>query len=457
MGAKTELKVIEDVAVYSPTAAGPRWIPRGHIVIADGRIVTIADGSWPGDRAGAEVLGGGGMVALPGLVNTHTHANLGLYQGLWDLRRFARKSARYPLQQAGAPSYPEFMTPDEHRYASYLTMIAAIRSGTTTICSCDRYHPTITVEVADKVGIRTHSGPLANDAQLRPVGRPNWPEVRDEMVSLIASRRGDPLRRFFIGAHSVYSCTPDQLREVHQVARDVGVDFNMHLAESESEAAFTMDRYGLTPVRFAHGLGILDRSLIADHVIYVDAEEIEILDRAGVRIASCPFGTGKSGKVGPIVEYLRRGMPVGLGTDSLMSNNSGSLLRELALLIQLQHVRAARGGLLFADDAVRIATLGGARVLGWEDEIGSLEAGKAADIALFRLRHPWGLTAERVETELVFATDRADVTMVMVAGRTVYAGGRVLTVDEDALWQELADRYQSAGATEWDAGYTPSP
>jgi 5-methylthioadenosine/S-adenosylhomocysteine deaminase len=446
-------RVIDNVAVYTPTATGTHWLQSGHIVINDGTIAAVSEGRWPG--TGAEIIDGGGDVALPGFVNTHTHSNLGLYQGIWDTQRFAPKPAKYPLQQAGAPPYTEFMTPAEHRFANYLTMIAALRSGTTTLCSCDRYYPTLTVEAAEQIGIRTHSGPMANHPSLRPVGPPNWPEVRDEMVSLITANRGNPLRRFFIGAHSIYSCTPEQLQEAHEAARDQNVDFNIHLAEATSETTFTRDHYGLTPVRFLAQLGILDDRVIADHVIFVDDEEIDILEPRGVRIASCPFGTAKSGKVAPLLEYMRRGMPVGIGTDSLMSNNAVSMIRELALVIQLQRVREAEGGLLYPDDAIRLATLGGARVLGWQEDIGSLETGKAADIVLFRLRHPWGLTAERVESELVFAADRNDVAMVLVAGEVVVANGRVLTVDEDALWRELADRYQRGGPSEWHADYQP--
>jgi 5-methylthioadenosine/S-adenosylhomocysteine deaminase len=445
--------VIDNISIYTPTITGTRWLPDGHIIIDDGTIVAVNPGRWPDGHA--EVIDGTRAVAIPGFINTHTHANLGLYQGIWDVRRFAPKPARYPLQQAGAPPYTEFMTPDEHRLANYLTMVGALRSGTTTICSCDRYYPSLTVEVAEKVGIRTHSGPMANHPSLRPVGKPNWPDVRDEMDSLIAANRRNPLRRFFIGAHSVYSCTPDQLQEVHKAARDQHVDFNIHLAEATSEATFSQDRYGLTPVRFLERLNILDQRVIADHVIFVDDEEIDLLQRAGVRIATCPFGTAKSGKIAPIAEYVQREMPVGIGTDSLMSNNSVSMLAELALLVQLQRIREHSGGVLYADDAIRLATLGGARVLGWDEQIGSIETGKAADLALFRLRHPWGLTAERVETELVFAADRSNLEMVMVAGVVVFASGRVVTVDEGALWQELAERYQRDGAMDWAAEYSP--
>jgi 5-methylthioadenosine/S-adenosylhomocysteine deaminase len=445
--------VIENVAIYTPIPGGDvRWIPNGHVAIDAGQIVGIGEGKWMGVDGSTRYVEGRGRVALPGFINTHTHTNLGLYPGLWDRRRVVPSpdgSARISVPQK-VPPYTSSMSPADHRFANYLTMIAAIRSGTTTLCNCDRYHPELTVEVAEEVGVRTFSGAMANDPGLRPVGRPNWPDVKDEMVTLINTHRDNPLRRFYIGAHSPYSCPPGQLQEAHTAAVEHGVDFDIHLAESRHELAFVQQRHGTTPVRYLKELGILDDRMIANHVIFVDAEEIDMLAACGVRIASCPFGSSKEGTIAPLMEFLARDIPVGLATDSLLSNNSVSMLRELALVIQLQRVRAEQRGLLFAEDALRIATLGGARVLKWEDQIGSLEVGKAADLVLFDIRHPWGLTAERVALEVVYAADRSNVSLVMVGGRIVLMDGQLQTVDEQALWKELADVYQRDGPREWD-------
>jgi 5-methylthioadenosine/S-adenosylhomocysteine deaminase len=258
------------------------------------------------------------------------------------------------------------------------------------------------------------------------------------------------LRRFYIGAHSPYSCPPELLQDAHAAAVEHRVDFDIHLAESRHELTFVEQRHGTTPVRYLDDLGILDDRMIANHVIFVDAEEIEMLATRGVRIASCPFGSSKEGTIAPLMEFLAHGIPVGLATDSLLSNNSVSMLRELALVIQLQRVREEQRGLLFAEDALRIATLGGARVLKWDDQIGSLEVGKSADLVLFDIRHPWGLTAERVALEVVYAADRSNVSVVLVGGRIVLMDGQLQTVDEQALWRDLADAYQRDGPREWD-------
>ena len=380
-------------------------------------------------------------------MNAHTHANIGLYGGLWDRPGVTSPGDPYPR----VPPYTSFMTADEHRDAAVLTMIAALRTGTTTLCSCERYAPGATVEAADRVGIRTLSGVMANDPRYRTTGRPNWPDAANELARLAATRANDPLRRFFIGAHSLYSCPPEQIVEARERARELDVPFNIHLAEHPAEIAIALERYGTTPVRALDRLGVLDEGVIADHVIFVDGEDIDILDRRGVGIASCPLSTAKSGVVAPLATFIERNMRVGLGTDSLLSNNAGSMLPELALAIVLQRVRGAATALTPAA-AIRLATLGSADVLGWSNEIGSLEPGKAADIALYDLRHPWGLDAERVATGIVYEADRASVRMVLVGGTVVVRDGHVTRIDEDALWDELATRYQSQGPRPWDPG-----
>lgn len=341
------------------------------------------------------------------------------------------------------------MTREQHADAALLTMVAALRSGTTTICSCDRYFPGTTVDAADRAGIRTLSGVMANDPRHRSVGRPNWPEAADEVAALVRERGADPLRRFFIGAHSLYSCSPEQIQDARERARALDLPFTIHLAESAAELRIVHERFGTTPVRALERLGVLDRGVIADHAIFVDDEEIDILLRHDVAIASCPLSTGKYGSIAPLTTFVLKGLRVGLGTDSLLSNNSLSMLRELQLAVVLHRVRDPKSS-LGPRLAIRLATLGSAAVLDWDADIGSLEVGKAADIVLYDLRHPWGLTAERVESEIVHAADRASVRSVIVGGRVVLSDGRLRSIDEAQMWSALAVRYQHDGARPWD-------
>jgi 5-methylthioadenosine/S-adenosylhomocysteine deaminase len=416
------------------------------LVIDAGRLTAVAEGDWPGGSA--DIIDGAGCVALPGFVNAHTHANMGLHVGLGDVPR-PPASTLYPA----VPPYTSFLSEDEHRQGALLTMVAAVRSGTTTLCSCDRYAPATTVAAAEAVGIRTLSGVLANDPGLRPVGRPNWPVAADELVALAAAHKGNDLRRFFIGAHSPYSCPPEQILDARARADDHDLPFNMHVAESDAEQTFVQERYGTTPVRYLDDLGVLDARTIVNHAIHVDDDDIAILAARGVGVVTCPFGSAKNGAVAPVAEMLGRGVNVGLGTDSLLSNNSLSMLRELALVIQLQRVRARSGGVLQARDAIRMATLGSATVLGWERDIGSLERGKGADVVLYDVRHPWGLTIERVEADIAFAAGRLAVRTVIVSGRIIFSNGVVRSVDEETLWADLGRTNGSAGPREWDPAY----
>lgn len=377
-------------------------------------------------------------------MNAHSHANLGLFAGLWDRPAVVSADLPYPP----VPPLTSFMTREQHADAALLTMVAALRTGTTTICSCDRYFPGTTVDAADRAGIRTLSGVMANDPRYRPVGRPNWPDAADEVAALARERGSDPLRRFFIGAHSLYSCSPEQILDARERARALDLPFNIHLAEHAAELRIVRERFGTTPVRALERLGVLDQRVIVDHAVYVDDEEIDILMSHDVAIASCPLSTGKSGSIAPLTRFRAKGLRVGLATDSLLSNNSLSMLRELSLAVVLQRVRdpdSSVGPRL----AIRLATLGSAAVLGWDADVGSLEVGKAADIVLYELRHPWGLTQERVESELVYAADRASVRTVIVGGRTVLSDGVLRTIDEDRMWAELAARYHPNGARQW--------
>src|SRR5262245_29064403 len=145
--------VIDNAAIYTPLADGSvRWIPDGHIVIESGQVASLATGAWNSASNASdkvERIDARGRVALPGFVNSHTHTNLGLYPGLWD-------------RGTRVPPYTSFMSAQDHRFANYLTMIAAVKSGTTTLCNCDRYMPALTVQTAEEIGIRTLSGAMAN-------------------------------------------------------------------------------------------------------------------------------------------------------------------------------------------------------------------------------------------------------------------------------------------------------
>jgi 5-methylthioadenosine/S-adenosylhomocysteine deaminase len=290
--------------------------------------------------------------------------------------------------------------------------------------------------------MRSLSGSLANSPGLRRAGRPNWPDALAETESAMVERAGDGLSRFYLGAHSPYNCTPELLVEVKTAAEKLGLPFNIHAAESRKELDIVRERHGKRPIEHLDRLGLLDRKTILAHCVWLDPAEIAILADRGAGVAHNPISNGKlASGIAPIPALRRAGVPIGLGTDSTLSNNSLSIFQEMKVAVLMQRAASLDGYALTARDALAMATREGARVLSWEDEIGSLEPGKQADLLVLELEHPLGLTPERVISDLVFACGPQHLSEVVIAGRTVYENGRFARVDEAAVKQAIKRRY----------------
>jgi len=243
---------------------------------------------------------------------------------------------------------------------------------------------------------------------------------------------------FYLGAHSPYSCTPELLVEVKEHARRLGLPFVIHAAESRDEIETVKTRYGRRPIEHLHHLGILDAHTVLAHCVWLDEGEIEVLAATGAGIAHNPVSNAKlASGIAPVLALRARGVPVGLGTDSMLSNNALNLFQEMKFAVLLQRAHTLDGFALAARDALAMATREGARVLGWDREIGSLEPGKEADLVILDLEHPLGLTPERVISDLVFSAGPQHIHAVMVHGETIYEQGRFTRVDEAALRAQI--------------------
>jgi len=403
--------------------ADHRCIPGGALLIAEGRVQWVGSDAARPPAPAAREQDLAGRVVIPGLVNTHAHAGLSLHRGCGD------DGDLFQWAQAIAV-HTSSLTDEDIRRGCYQAALEMVRNGITTACDSTRYRADLFSAVASEVGLRSLSGALANSPVFRPTGRPNWPLALEETRRAIAERGADERCRFYLGAHSPYSCTPELLVEVKQVARDLGLPFVIHAAENQSAVETVLKRYGRRPVEFLHHLGVLDEHSILAHGVWLDAGEIELLAASGAAVSHNPVSNAKlASGVAPVPELRRAGVPVGLGTDSALSNNALNLFQEMKFAVLLQRAHRLDGNALTARDALRMATLEGARVLGWQAEIGSLEPGKQADLVVLDLEHPLGLTAERVISDLVFAAGPQHVRSVMVGGETIYEQGRFTRVE----------------------------
>jgi 5-methylthioadenosine/S-adenosylhomocysteine deaminase len=187
----------------------------------------------------------------------------------------------------------------------------------------------------------------------------------------------------------------------------------------------------------------LDQNTLVDHAVWLSPEEIEIVAKRGVAVVHCPISNAKlAGGVAPIPDLRRQDVVVGLGTDSTLSHNSQNMFEEMKFAVLIQRVIHLDGRILTARDAIRMATLEAAAAVGWADEIGSLSPGKQADLVVLDLPHPQELTAERVESDLVYACGPDRVKTVMVAGEIIYDRGRFTRFDPDLIHAQIEARYR---------------
>jgi 5-methylthioadenosine/S-adenosylhomocysteine deaminase len=253
-----------------------------------------------------------------------------------------------------------------------------------------------------------------------------------------------------IQPHAVYTCSPELLQECGRLADKYHSRLIIHLAETHREVADCQERYGATPVAHLHRLGLLSDRLLADHAVVLTDADMELLAASGAGVAHCPESNMKlASGIAPVVELLRLGVPVGLGTDGCASNNNLDLVQEMDSAAKLQKVRYLDPTVLPATAALDLATRGSAQVLGLAGQVGALSPGLKGDLVVFDLDQPHLTPLYDPYSHLVYAAGGGDVQTVVVHGRVVVQDREVLTFDLNetlARSRELA-RGVSAGKT----------
>ena len=414
------------------------FIAQAALLVEGSRIAWVGpEAALPPQPPGMPVQDLGGRVVIPGLINTHAHGGMSLHRGCCD------EGDLFQWAAALSP-HTSHLTLEDNRWGCTLAAMEMLRNGITTACDCTRFGAGIFGRAASGMGLRSLSGALANSPALRGAGRPNWPSALEETRQAMRDHAGNGLCRFYLGAHSPYNCTPELLREVKDAAQALGLPFITHLAETRREAALIQERHGTTPLRHLHRLGLLERGSVLAHCVWLDEAELDLLAASGAGVAHNPISNAKlASGVAPVAAMRARGIPVGLGTDSTLSNNSLSIFQEMKFGVLLARAVTLDAAVLTAADALAMATIEGARVLGWDEEIGSLEVGKQADLVVLDLDHPLGMTPERALSDIVYAAGPQHVRVVMVAGDPVFQDGALTRIDEAATRAALRAEYHT--------------
>ena len=435
--------VLDGCAIATVDAAGTEF-PSGHLVITDGVIASVGAGPAP-SVADATLVDATGCLATPGLINTHHH----LYQ--WATRAVSVDDGLFEWLKT---LYPIWAGIDAEIVG------AAARAGLARLaltgCTTSTDHHYVfpsgagdllgaTIDAAATVGLRFHPTRGSMDLGARDGGLPPDRVVERLDVILAATAAAvsayhDPapgaMVRIAAAPCSPFSVTKDLMRQSAAQARELGIRLHTHLAETLDEGEFCQQKFGLTPVEYLEDVGWLGPDVWLAHGVHLSDSDAVTLGRAGTGVAHCPSSNARLGSgIAPVPALLAAGAPLGLGVDGAASQENGGLAEELHQALFLARLRYGPTGLT-ARDALRIGTIGGARCLGRADEIGSLEVGKRADVALWRVDGPFHSDLPDPIDALVYAA-APPLALLLVEGHTVVENGELRTLDVQTAGRNL--------------------
>jgi cytosine/adenosine deaminase-related metal-dependent hydrolase len=418
----------------------------GHLVIRNGRIDVVGDGPAPAVD-GARRVDGSGCLATPGLVNVHHH----LYQ--WITRGYAQDGTLFEWLTALYPVWRHLDTELEY-HAARAALASLALSGCTTTTDHHYLFPrdggdvfAAEVEAARQIGLRFHPGRGSMDLGQSRGGLPPDDVVEDRDEILAACEHAvatyhdpapDSMLRVALAPCSPFSVTGDLLRESADLARRLGVRMHTHLAETVDEAEFCLGKFGYGPVDYVEQMGWLGDDVWLAHCVHLSSSDIAKFAASGTAVAHCPSSNGRLGSgIAPIPELLASGAPVGLGVDGVASNEHGGLAGELRQAVLVARCRKGPKALTVRQ-ALRVGTMGGARCLGRQDEIGSLQAGKLADIALWRIDDLGHADIADPVCAIVLGPP-ATLQLLLVGGSVVVEAGEMRRVDSESLARHARD------------------
>ncbi len=404
------------------------------VVIDDGRVVDLL----PADQARARYRPGQWLkrpdhALLPGLVNAHTHASMSLLRGFADDLPLMRWLNEYIW-----PAERDHVDEGFVRAGTRLAMAEMIRGGTT--CFNEMYfHPEIAGREAAAAGMRASIGMIVLDMPTRwAAGGAEWIEkglrVHDEF-------RGSEHVGTAFAPHAPYTVEDATLTRIRTLADELDVAVHMHVHETAQEIEMSLDRFGVRPLERLARLGLATPRLVAVHMTQLMDEEIRFCANEGIHVVHCPQSNLKlASGLCPVAALAAAGVNVAVGTDGAASNNDLDMFEETRTAALLAKGVAGSPTALPAGEALAMATLNGARALGLDADIGSIEPGKYADLVAVDLSATRTRPLYDVVPQLVYSAAASQVTDVWVAGRALLADGVLTTIDEDAARSE-ADRY----------------
>ena len=411
---------------------GAGWkTEKQDILIEGNRIAKIGPSL---DDEGCRVIDAGNRLAMPGLINAHTHAYMTIHRNYADDLAFFDWLAKVDQVEQG-------MTEEDVYWTTLLAIIEMLRSGTT--CFVD-----MAIKSAkEKTGPRSAVAGAVAESGFRAVICRGLAGTADSEESLrkfgeavyeMELFKGESRLQFVHGPHAPYSCMADYLRKLTQSCKDRGIGQHIHLSESQAEMDGIAKEHGTTPIRYADGLGVFDVPCIVAHAVYATDEDIRIMAEKHVNVTICPKSNMKLGNgFAPVKKMLDAGVNVCMGTDGCGSNNSLNMFQEMNAAALVYKGANRQAQCVDAAEVLTMATVNGAKAIGHEGELGEIREGAIADLILVNLNEPQFIPANNIVSGLVYSSKGSEVETVIVDGKVLMEDRKLTTIDEGRVYEEV--------------------
>ncbi len=412
----------------------------GVVVIRGADIVAVGPATLAAGYRATRTIDARGGIVMPGLINTHTHVSMSVFRGLGDDVPDRLRKLIFPLEKA-------LIDRELVYWGGLLGMVEMVEGGVTTFVDMYYFEDEV-AKAAVQVGLR---GVLGETVLNFPA--PDAPEPYGGLAyakTFAAGFRNHPLITPALAPHAPYSLDEEHLRLVAREAETLDVPVLIHVAEMTDEVETLRKERNQTPVEYLDSVGLLSRRVVAAHCIFVSNSDIQLLKQRDVGVAHAVVSNSKSAKgVAPAVTMFKEGLRIGLATDGAMSGNTLDIIGQLGYVAKIHKLDQRDRNVMPAIDVVEMATRGGARALHMEDRIGSLEAGKRADLIVLDGDATAMVPRYDVYSALVYAASPKDVRSTVIHGKVVMLDRQLMTVDVNevkAKMREIGRKVEAAVA-----------
>ncbi|MCI8546479.1 MAG: amidohydrolase [Clostridia bacterium] len=397
-------------------------IRKTDILIEENKIVKIEENI---DETKAEIIDAKEKVVMPGFVNTHTHLAMSIFRGYKDDQKLMDwlENAIFPVEDK--------LRPDDIYWNSFLSCIELIKTGTTTFNDM-YFRMDKTIEAVEESGLRGVIAWSITDTSIKDkiTRTREYHEKYNHENSRI---------KVYVSAHAPYSCSPDTIQLCVDLAKELDTGIHIHLSETLQEDKLIKKKYNKTGTEYLNDLHVFDVPVVLAHGIYISDSDLEILKNIKGGISHNPISNCKlSSGICNVGKLRKNGINVGLGTDGIGSTTTLDMFEEMKTAAYLQKVNTMDPTAIKAYDLLKMATIEGARVLGLEDEIGTIEVGKKADMIFINTNKTHLYPENDLCTNLVYSANGADVDTVMVDGKILMQNRKLLNINEKHVKKNIA-------------------